>query len=816
MWERRWNALLLDLSFAVRSLRNSLGFTAVAVTTLTLVIACNAIVFSVVSAVLLRPLPYPNANRLVVVHRHESNGQSIGDISASAFFLVKERVKSFESVTAVYASEVGVNLAGAGAPRYVRALRVSKDFFRVSGIMPATGRDFRREDDEPNGLHSAILSYGLWQQNFNKDPEAVGSALRINSQNYTIIGVMPRNFRSYPEADVWLPLQLSPATADPGSDYRVIARLSDAFSLQQAQQELEKVSAEFPLKYLHSPGRVTFVLQGLQAFETRDVRGRLALLFGTVVFVLLIACANLALLLLVRASARNHEIAIRVALGSSWARLIQIFLTESAVLAALGGLLGIGLAKELLPLVLQLAPVSLPMSAVIDIDCRVILFTFATSALTCFLFGLAPALPVSRVGLNEMLRQTARGASASAGQRSIARVLVSAQTALTLVLVVGATVLVRNFVNVASVRPGFEPQRVWVAQVSLAAQRYQTTAPAAALLDQVLGHLEALPGIESVASVNGLPLERGLNLPVYPTDAVDKIEHAGEYRIIGAGYFQTMQIPLLQGRSFSGSDGVETEPVAIVNETLAHRWWPHTSALGHFVAIGKELGQQFADTPRLVIAVATDIHQSGLDQPPPPTVFVPMAQAPDGITAFVNKLFLTSILVRASNHANVSDQIRGVVSSADPDLSLASLRPLTEVVDGTLARDRFYASLTAGFSALALLITAIGLYGLLSYEISLRTREIAVRMSLGARHSQVASLVVREALRLVVIGVVIGGIGALFIRPILSNMVYNVTDVTLGTVINAIVLLGIVALLASVLTAVRAASIEPMVVLRNE
>lgn len=809
-------ALLLDLSFAVRSLGKSPGFTTVALATLALVIACNAIVFTVVNAVLLHPLPYPDAGKLVVVHRQERSGPSIGDVSAPTFFLVKERARSFESVAAIYASGMGINLAGAESTHYIKALGVSRDFLKVLGIMPAIGRDFRPDEDLPNGPHSTILSYGLWERTFSKSPSVLGSRVRINSEDYAVVGIMPRNFRSYPEADLWLPLQLAPATADPGNDYRVIGRLQAGLTTQQAQEELRTVAERFPIRHLPQSGHVTLVLQGMQAFETRDVRGRLVLLFAAAAFLLMIACANLALLLVVRASARNHEIAIRAALGASRARLIQVFLVESAVLAVLGGLSGVILAKELLPLVLSLAPVSLPQSADIAINGRVILFTLSISAITCLLFGLAPALPTYRGGLYEMLQQSTRGASASPSQRYLGRILISAQTALTLVLLAGAFLMLKNFRSVERVHSGFDPDNVSVAQISLAAQRYQSTAFSSALLGQVFQKLATIPGIEAVATVNGLPMENGLNLPIYPTDAGDKIEHKGEYRIISGDYFQAMRIPLVQGKSFSDRDRAETRPVAIVNETLARRWWPQGSPLGNFVAVGKELGQQFSDQPRVVIGVAADIRQSGLDRPAPPTIFIPVQQAPDKITAFVNKLFLTSIVVRTANRTDVSKQIRNAVISADPDLSLASLRPLSDVIATSLARDRFYAYLTAVFAAFALLITAIGLYGLMSYQIILRAPEIIVRMSLGARRIQVVLLVVKEGIQLVVIGLLGGVMGAFFLLQVVTNMVYNQTTAALKAVITASLLLGIIAVLSSLLTGIRMAFVELMVVLRNE
>jgi putative ABC transport system permease protein len=809
---------LHDLRYAVRLLRKTRGFTLVAVIILAMGIASNTLVFSVVNAVLLHPLPYPDANRLVILHWQDQAGTSGGDITAPAFFMLKARAYSFESMAALLPFDAGVNLAGVGSPQYVKALRVSADFFPTLGVMPVIGRNFDAEEDQPHGPRVAILSYGLWKRDFDQGRTTLGHELRINGEAYIVIGVMPAAFRSYPEADVWLPLQLSLATADTGNNYRVIARLKNGLAEEQARRELESWSTEY-VKSLPAPAnahKAALAIQKLQDSQTGTVRYSLTILFGAVVFVLLITCANLAALLLVRSLGRNHEIAIRAALGSSWARLLRIFLMESTLLALLGGTLGIVLAKETLPLILALAPADLPLSVPISINGRVALFTFAISVLTSFLFGLAPALRISQLGLNEMLKQASRGVSISAAQARAGRILVSVQTSLTLVLLTGATLLLQNFLSLQRVDPGFDPQHVLVAQVSFPAKLYFTTASTARALDQILDRLKKTHGVEASAAVYGLPLEKGLNLPIYPTDAPSKIDYGGEYRIVSTEYFQVLHIPLQAGRSFSDADDALSNPVAIVNQTLANRWWPKSSALGGHINVGQELGPQFADKPREVIGIVADIHEVGLDQPALPTVFIPIKQSPDKITASVNRFFLASIVVRTRSNVGVADEIRRAVASADPDLPLASLRPLADVVGLSLSRHRFYASLTSAFGVFALLLTAIGVYGLLSYQTRMRIREIGVRMAVGAKRSEVVLLVLRQGINLIAVGVSTGIVGAFFLRRLLQSMLYNLHDTNLNALASAALLLSAVATLASLLTALRAASIEPMVVLRNE
>jgi predicted permease len=497
--------------------------------------------------------------------------------------------------------------------------------------------------------------------------------------------------------------------------------------------------------------------------------------------------------------------------------LIGTFLIESALIAMMGGVLGIILAKESIPFMLWLMPENLPHTAPIAIDGRVVLFAVAISALTSLLFGLAPALKMSRANLNKLLRQSSYGASAGPQQTRTGRVLVSAQSALTLILLAGSIMLLRSFLTLHAVPPGFDSQHVWVAQVSLAANRYQTTTASTRLLRQICTQIRDYPGVEAVATVTGLPLEQGLNLPIYADEKGKDTPEYAEVRIVSADYFRVMRIPVLAGRSFANGDAAGSAPAVIINETLARRWWPGQSSLGHFVTASSMAGSAISDLPRQIVGVVADMREAGLGVPPRPTIFVPLDQTPDSISAVVNKPIPASIVIRASKGAmDLSEYLHTVLNTADPDLSIASWRPLADVVSTSLAAPRFYASVTTAFGIFALLLTAIGLYGLLSYQLVLRTREIAVRVALGARRSRVIVLIVRQGIQLVAFGAALGMACVPLLARLLGTMLYNLSGVTFGVLAGATLLLVAVAALTSLLTAARAAAIDPIVALRTE
>jgi predicted permease len=803
-------SFIQDLSFSLRSLRKSPGFTSIAVLTLTLGIAGNTVIFSVINATLLRPLPYPEPQRLVVVRWSDQP-----DLSIPAFFMLKNQTHSFSLLAAWYPFDAGVNISAVGLPRYVRALSVSRDFFETIGVRPEIGNPFG-EEDQPGAPRTIVLGYGLWTQLFNRDPSALGRNLLIDGESRRIIGVMPRQFRSYPDADIWLPLRLSPGNMDLGSNYRVIGRLANGISRQQAQYELQELTREYHSTYPNSPRKGMLTAQSLQAFLVEKGRDGLAILFAAVAFVFLIACTNVAILIMVRAAARTQTIAIRAALGPSRFRLVCSLLGESVLLSFAGGLLGLILAKESLPLVLKLWPANLPVPAKLTIDWHVVLFALAVAVFSPLLFGLAPALKLSGLNIAQILARASRTASSSAESVGVVRLLVLVQMALTVMLLTGTLLLVKSLLNLYSVPLGFDPDHLIVGQVSLANARYGETNSTYRLLDQVVKQMENLPGVEAAAAVNGLSLDKGLNLTLHPVEMHSAIDHDDEYRPITLDFFKTFRIQLREGRFFNATDFTGGTPVAIISETMARRWWPNASPISHYIQVDKALGAQFADVPRQIVGVVADIHEKGPDLPPPTIVFVPISQVPDNLIAFANKTFLTSIVFRTSGRMDLSNQMSSAIRSVDPGLPLASFRPFDQVIDRSLANQRFIALLTTAFSAFALTLAIIGIHGLLDYQARLRTREIAIRMAVGASRRHILGMIVQQGAKLIFWAVLVGLAGAVIIKSVLGRLLYNAGSDSVVLILATSLLVGLVAMLISLLTAVRVASIEPMAVLRNE
>ena len=793
-------------------------FAWISVVTIALGIAGATCVFAVVDAVVLNPLPYPDKDDLVVLHWLTPSLQPTIDVNAPAYILVKNHARSFTSVSALYPFENGVNVSGIGSPRYVRALRVSASFFRTLGVAPLLGRDFNSEEDMPAGRRVAVISYRLWEQVFARNSQALGFLLEINNEKYTVIGIMPGSFRSFPEADLWIPLQLSAESSDPGNNYRVIARLRPGIDRNHAGSELKLLSAEYQALYPSAIGTrsATLILENLDQFIVGNLRQRLAILVGAVGFLLLITCANLGALIVVRALARNRELAVRIALGSSRARLFRVFFIESAMVVCLGGVAGTLIAKEALPIILALAPATLPSAESIHISGEVLLAVFVILVLASIFFGVIPILRVFRIDLNETLRQSSLTATAGPRLLGTAKLLVAIQSAVTLVLLSGAAVFLETWFKLGNIPPGFDSNHVTIAELSLASKRYQTTQSTSRLLDQVLQRLTTYPNVEVAASVNGLPLQKTLNLPVRITDAAAPLIHAAQYHIVSRGYFLALQIPVVQGSSFEAADRSSVERVAIINETLARTWCPHQSCIGKSILAGEELGPELTDQLRQIVGVVSDIREEGVDRPAPPAIFIPASQSPDGVTAFTNKLFLVDIAVRTRDNANISDIIRSAISSVDPELPVASTLPLRERLTQSLAYPRFYSIIISTFGGFALLLTSIGLYGLLSYQTSLRVPELGIRMAVGARRSEIVCLIVRQGFILISLGVPAGIGGIILLSHVIKVILYNVRVSTLGIVLSVVFLIEVVSALTSLLVAFEAASIEPMLALRNE
>jgi predicted permease len=558
------------------------------------------------------------------------------------------------------------------------------------------------------------------------------------------------------------------------------------------------------------------IAEDLQSALFENERARLTILFAAVVLAFLIACTNVAILILVRGAGDEQAIAIRAALGPTRRDLVLSLLAESLVLSFISGLLGLILAKESLPLLLLIWPADLPFAGSLAMNTRIALFALAMSFVSPLIFALVPVMKLSRVNIAQVLARASRTMSASAEQLSTVRLLVLGQMAFTVVLLAGTMLLSKSLLNLYSVPPGLDPQHLMVAQISLAGEKYQTTASTSHLLEEAVKQLQVLPDVESAAALNGLPLEKSLNLPVHPVEKPLTIDHADEYRPVTPNYFRTLRIPLESGRFFNMGDIAGSTQVAIINQTMARRWWPDTSALGHMIKVDEEAGPQFNDVPRQVVGVVADTHERGLAAAPPPSVFVPISQTPDNIMAFSNNAFLSSIVIRSSQNTNLTRNVRQAIQSIDPSLPLASIRTFNQVIDHLLAAQRFMALLTAGFTAFALVLTGVGIHGLMNYQAHLRSREIAIRIAIGASRTNIIRMGVRQGMRLIFFALLFGLGGAFLIKNLLRSLLFGVQNSSVILILTAGLLLGIVATLINLLICVRTASMDLMVVLRNE
>jgi predicted permease len=818
MWGFRWlESLLQDLRYGLRQLRRNPGFTVVAVLTLALGIGANTAIFSVVRAVLLRPLPYLEPQRLV--HMDWQFPQDlVPSVSASEFLYWKDHSRVFDAVAAYDLLSSGGNLQTAGGPEYVRALHVSEGFFHVLGVNPAVGRSFLPEEVRPNGPRVLVLSHALWQSRYGGDRALLGQEILLDGQSYTVVGIMRAGFEFTPAADLWLPLQLVMNPQDQGHNYLMLGRLEFTTSLEKAKADMGTVLGQFRREY---PGAVApnergIVLAPFQKWLVGDVRPHLLILLGAVGLVLLIAGANVTNLLLARTISRKSELALRAALGASAFRLFRQFLTESLLVAFLGGTAALIAAPwtlaalvALIPRNVSLSPFS-PFNAAskhIHVDLPLLGYALLLSLALGVGVGLAPSLRTSEVGLLRALKEGGRTLAGYSHQR-LRNLLVVSEVALSIVLLVGAVLLIRSFFALHSVRPGFRSEGVWTLQMSLPPERFKSTGEVWRFERQIVQRLQALPGVESAATVSSLPLEPGLNFGIQIEKGGKKQGAYIECRAISAAYFETMGIPILRGRHFLETDNASSDPVVIINQSLARHLWGEQNAVGEQV-----LSESIP--PRQIVGVVGDTKEWGLDQPAPLTIFVPQSQMPDGITLMMNGAFLTSWVVKSRVPLDLRT-VQRAVREIDPGQPVVNLRPMAQVVSESITPERFVTILLGIFGGLALILTAIGIYGVISYSVTQRTHEVGVRMALGATRGNILEMIVRQGSRLALIGTATGLAGALGLTRFLASLLYGVKPTDPLTFIGVSLILIAVALLACYFPARRATKVDPMVALRYE
>jgi len=801
----------LDLRYAVRVLGKSPGFTLFAVGILALGIAANTAIFSIADAVLLRPLPYRDAGRLVMVWEDGSSYGFPRDTPAPGNFSDwRARNHVFDDMAAFKWDNL--NLSDEGSPEHLIGQAVSANLFSVLGVSPFLGRDFRVDHNLPGTAHVAIISHGLWVRRFASDPRILGRQIRLNSDRYTVIGVMPRGFL-YPtrDSEIWVAWQLTPEElAIHDSHYlHVVARLKPGVPLRSANADMTTIAKQLEREHPDTNAKVGAYVTPLRDELTGDVRPAILVLTGAVCFVLLIACANIANLLLARASGKRRELAMRLTLGASRSRIVCQMLTESVLLAVLGGSLGLALSVWGTQFLAALVPTGIAPLGESAIDRHVLLFNVAVSIGTGILFGVIPALRISSLNLVSSLKYGGRSGVGSGGQR-VRDVLVVSEVALAIVLLAGAALMVRSFANLVRVDPGFRADHVLVLRTPMQMQKYNTQAKRTAFYDQVLERVEHLPGVLAAGYTTWIPLTNeggatGITIEGHAEPAPGQMPIPNA-RIVSRNYMKALGMKLVEGRLFDEHDGTGTQLVALINQTMARSFWPGEDLVGKRF----KRGTFREDVPWItIVGIVGDVHQAGPAQPARAEMYLPYQQ---------QEFFPPDYLaVRTSGEPLlVAESVRQQVWSVDKQQAVADVMPLEQLVGENLAPKRMQASLLGGFAGLALLLASLGIYAVLSFAVTQRTQEIGVRVALGAHSRDVLRMVLSQGLKLFLIGAGVGLAAALALSRTLGHLLYGVSANDPLSFVGVTLVLGGVTLLACYIPARRAMRVDPLVALRYE
>ena len=803
-------ALWHDLVFGARMMMKNPGFTFIAVLTLALGIGATTAIFSVVNAVLLQSLPYPQAERLVAVSLNDSNGEH-GNTGYATFVDWQARAKSFDQLALI--RSWGGTLTGQGEPEAIRGLRVTPEYFKLLGVAPALGRDFRVEENRPDTRYVVVISHALWQRQFKADANVVGKPLILSGQTFTVIGVMPRGFEDllaanfYQQADVWgaLGYDVTQSFACRSCQHlKAFGRLKNGVTLEQAQTEMNSIAAalrqEHPTEYPIG----TAVVFGLQNEFVKSIRPALYLLLIAVVLLLLIGCANVANLLLVRATDRAREMAVRAALGAGRWRIIRQLLVESLLLAGLGAASGVMLAMWGVEVLMALKPATLLTLQTVTMDGRVLVFAATISLLTGILFGLAPAWQWSKPDLQLALKTNDRTVSAGGRLRSL---LVVSEIALALVLLVGAGLLLKSFVRLLNVSPGFEAGNLITMLMPATGTKYNEDEPTRQFYQVVLERVSKLPGVEAAAISSNLPLfgnsdRSGFHIEEKPLPNPADAPSVQRYGI-SPDYLRTMQIPLLRGRGFTEQDTANAPLVVLISQTTAQRFWPNEDPLGKRVRLGGNTGRL-----RTIVGIVPDVLHKGLEDGPDIQVYVPHAQWVDS--------FMQLAVRTTADSASIIAAIRREVSAADKDIPLTQIATMEQLAATTTAQRRFTLLLAGVFAGLALLLAGLGIYSVIAYSVAQRTRELGIRMALGAQQNDVLRLVLGQGMKLALFGLALGVVASVALTRLMTSLLFGVSATDPLTFVAVAFLLAAVALLACWLPARRATKVDPMIALRYE
>jgi putative ABC transport system permease protein len=806
-----------DLRYGARMLMKNPGFSLIAALTLTLGIGANTAIFSVINGVLLKPLPYAEPERLVAIWEVRHDGRR-GAVSYPNFADWRAQNNAFERI-AIY-RDITMALTGGGEPSNLRAVITTPDLFPLLNARPQLGRSFL-PDEEKAGSHVVVLGHSAWRKYFGADPNLIGHQIKLDGRDFTVVGVMPTGF-NFPvkaeQSDLWVSAAISSERDDPKEEstneqrgvhvYEAIARLKPGVTLAAAQTDLETVMGRLRAQYPDEIGGDHTAMRPYLTELVGDVERALLVLFAAVGVVLLIACANVASLLLARAMGRQREIAVRAALGASWGRIVRQLLTESLLLAAIGGAAGLFLATWGVDLLKALSPANLPRMQDARLDGRVLMFTLLVSLLTSLVFGLIPALRAARADLNEALKEGGRGGDGP-GRNRLRGALVVAEVAMAMALLVGAGLLINSFVRLQRVNPGFDPHQVLTLRVDLPEAKYREGRQIINFNQEFLRRVERLPGVRSAAMV--------FKLPLGGSDASNRFEVEGQpsdksrplsagLRVSTPGYFHTLGIPFIDGRDFSERDQEKSAPVVIINETLAERYFPNQNPIGKHI----RPDISFAGAPpwREIVGVVGAVRHGGPGKEPRPEFFLPHAQIP-----FVS---LTTVVRVAGDPLAIVGAVRNEVRAMDSELPVDRVKTLDQYLTESVAQPRFNMLLLGLFAGVAMILTAVGLYSVMAYSVTTRAREIGVRMALGARRHDVLRLVISQGMKLTLIGVAIGLVAALALTRLMASLLFGVTPTDPTTFVGVALLLTAGALLACYLPARRATKVDPMTALRCE
>ena len=814
--------LLQDVRYGFRMLMKRPGFTVVAVLALALGIGACTAIFSVVNAVLLRPLAFNEPERLVMVWGSAPKlGFDTLPPTAGESIDWREQNKVFDHVAAF--KSWAWTMTGSNGPEQIWGARVNASLFPALGVKPLLGRTFLPEEDKPGSQRVVIIGHGLWQRSFGSDPSIIGRNISLSGQTYTVVGVMPQGFRFpggenmlaglqfSPKTEMWEPLALTDKEISERGTHNlaVIARLKPGATLPQAQVEMGNIAKHLESQYPRTSKGIGVKLVPLHEQVVGDVRPALLILLGTVGFVLLIACANVANLLLARAASRTREIAIRTALGASRLRVLRQLLTESVLLALCGGFCGLLLALWGIDALSAFVPENIPRAGEIGVDGRMLAFTLVISLLTGVIFGLAPALQASKSDVNESLKEGARGASTGLRRNRFRSLLVVAEVALALMLLVGAGLLIRSFMRLQQVNPGLDPRDVVTMGIVLpfiAPSNYEKPEQQAAFFDRLLERTATLPGVQAAAIVSGLPLS-GANENSNFSIEGRTVPSGGQnpqadYTMVSRDYFRAMSIPLMRGRVFTGQETKESPAVAIISQRMAERYWPGEDP------IGKRLTLSFEKSPREIVGIVGDVKQASLNAETMPGVYLPFQQFPyPG---------MTMVIRTQSDMASITSAVRRELQAIDGNVPISEVKSMEQVISASVAQRRFSMMLLGLFALVALLLSAVGIYGVMAYSVSERSHEIGIRIALGARSRDILRMVLGQGMILTLIGLAVGLAGALALTRLMSSLIYGVSATDPLTFAGVSLALGSVALLACYIPARRATRVDPMEALRDE